>query len=281
LLIFFLPIIFFLFFCRKKINFCPITTPHFIFFFLLFFFGVGVGKKKNIILGLHMEDTTAPLPLARCSDASEVPIVYVDDDEWQLLLQCDASTVDHPSPSALVPDSLPNLPPPPAVLALQPSRPPGLHAQKRRLCLSLSRRKPSAQCPPPRPLPSLTPSQLAFHPADWVVNLSFRAPDGRLPAYDVYVGRTMKRLGLTDAGWGNPHRVGNGVDRETAVKRYCVHLVKNGALMQRARELRGKVLACWCAPQMCHANVLAWLANAPQGVPFPGVEALHRPAAST
>lgn len=82
---------------------------------------------------------------------------------------------------------------------------------------------------------------------------------------DVYVGR--------GSPYGNPftHLAGGTLakyrvaTREEAVTKYEEWLLapEQAALLERARvELRGKVLGCWCAPYLCHAEVLARYANA-------------------
>ena len=83
----------------------------------------------------------------------------------------------------------------------------------------------------------------------------------RRVAYDVYVGRPSI--------WGNPfsHRFGTRPEfrvdtQEDAIDEYARWLREQPQLVERAkRELRGKVLACWCAPEPCHAEVLARIAN--------------------
>jgi hypothetical protein len=42
-----------------------------------------------------------------------------------------------------------------------------------------------------------------------------------------------------------------------------VHSIEEGLdeLIKRVAELEGKVLACWCAPQPCHGDVLSRLAE--------------------
>lgn len=66
--------------------------------------------------------------------------------------------------------------------------------------------------------------------------------------------------------WGNPYRVGSeGVaDNAAAVALYRAHLARNPTIVAAARlNLRGKVLACWCALDVpCHADVLIEIANA-------------------
>ncbi len=35
----------------------------------------------------------------------------------------------------------------------------------------------------------------------------------------------------------------------------------NPALREKLPELKGKILGCWCAPEACHGDILAELAN--------------------
>jgi hypothetical protein len=82
--------------------------------------------------------------------------------------------------------------------------------------------------------------------------------------FDVYIGRPSK--------WGNPysHLAGTKAhwrvaSREEAVLMYARWLKDNPGLIAEAKkELRGKVLGCWCAPQLCHGEVLARVANEPR-----------------
>ena len=69
----------------------------------------------------------------------------------------------------------------------------------------------------------------------------------------VYVGRPSL--------WGNPFKVGVDGDREAVIAAYEKWLRSNKALMAALPRLRGKNLACWCAPRACHADVLLRLAN--------------------
>ena len=72
--------------------------------------------------------------------------------------------------------------------------------------------------------------------------------------YDVYVGRPSK--------WGNPYRLGPDGYRADVIRKYRIWLREHPDIVAAAkRELRGKVLACWCAPLPCHADVLAEIAN--------------------
>lgn len=72
--------------------------------------------------------------------------------------------------------------------------------------------------------------------------------------YDVYVGRPSK--------WGNPFVIGKEGTREQVIEKYRQWLLGQPDLIAALPELKGKTLACWCAPSACHANVLAELANA-------------------
>lgn len=57
--------------------------------------------------------------------------------------------------------------------------------------------------------------------------------------------------------WGNPFELPYDGDRETVVANYADHyLPHKPSLLSRLGELRGKALACWCAPDACHGDVL-------------------------
>ena len=62
--------------------------------------------------------------------------------------------------------------------------------------------------------------------------------------------------------WGNPFRIGRDGDRAQVIARYRVWIRFQPDLLARIPSLRGKVLACWCAPLPCHGDVLAALADA-------------------
>lgn len=71
--------------------------------------------------------------------------------------------------------------------------------------------------------------------------------------WDVYVGRPTI--------WGNPFKAGRDGTREEVIAMYRIYL-KASRLYDMLYTLRGKDLACWCAPKPCHADVLVELANA-------------------
>ena len=71
---------------------------------------------------------------------------------------------------------------------------------------------------------------------------------------DVYIGRPSK--------WGNPFLIGVHGTREEVVRMYEVWLQSQPHLLKDiVPELRGQNLVCWCAPLVCHGDILLRLAN--------------------
>ena len=90
-----------------------------------------------------------------------------------------------------------------------------------------------------------------------------RTKGWRMPENTIYVGRgTM---------WGNPFNVGGNyqgffVTQQMAVALYRQHVADEMPPLQDVKrsawKLRGKNLACFCAPgEVCHADVLLEIAN--------------------
>jgi len=87
-----------------------------------------------------------------------------------------------------------------------------------------------------------------------VVNKYHKVP------YDIYIGRGSK--------WGNPYshlpsalakyRVAT---REEAVAKYREWIMTQPELLGALGELKDKVLCCYCAPKICHGDVLVELVN--------------------
>lgn len=79
--------------------------------------------------------------------------------------------------------------------------------------------------------------------------------------FDVYIGRP--------GPWGNPfsHLPKSAAkfrcsSREEAIERYAAWLLDQPDLVARVkRELRDRVLGCWCAPLACHGDILSFVAN--------------------
>lgn len=70
---------------------------------------------------------------------------------------------------------------------------------------------------------------------------------------DVFIGRPSK--------WGNPFHIGRDGNRAQVIQKYAVWLVQQDDLMAAIPELIGKKLGCYCAPEPCHGDVLAALAE--------------------
>jgi len=94
-----------------------------------------------------------------------------------------------------------------------------------------------------------------FEPCTTVVNIKSGA------AYDIYVGRPSK--------WGNPFSHLDGTlakykvsSRREAIEKYAEYIQTRPDLLLALRELKGKILGCWCSPQECHGHILANLADA-------------------
>lgn len=70
---------------------------------------------------------------------------------------------------------------------------------------------------------------------------------------DVYIGRPSE--------WGNPFVIGKHGDRQQVVWKYEVWLNTQPRLLKRVKELKGKKLGCFCAPLICHGDILTTYAN--------------------
>ena len=74
------------------------------------------------------------------------------------------------------------------------------------------------------------------------------------PKDAVYIGRPSK--------WGNPFTMSEYGKREWVIEKYREWILSQPKLIEDARrELVGKDLVCYCAPQACHGDVLLELAN--------------------
>lgn len=74
--------------------------------------------------------------------------------------------------------------------------------------------------------------------------------------YDVYIGRPSK--------WGNPFVIGKDGTREEVIEKYkeWLHSDLNAPQLEEIqRELKGKILGCWCSPEYCHGEILTEIAN--------------------
>ena len=73
--------------------------------------------------------------------------------------------------------------------------------------------------------------------------------------FDVYIGRPSK--------WENPFKIGPDGTREEVIEKYRKWLFEErpDLVADAKKELPGKLLGCWCAPEPCHGDVLAEIAN--------------------
>jgi hypothetical protein len=78
--------------------------------------------------------------------------------------------------------------------------------------------------------------------------------------FDVYVGRKQKNF-PEGSKWGNPFYLSDESKREEVLDKYINWLMTKDELLNQIHELKGKKLGCWCAPKLCHAEILAKLAN--------------------
>ena len=61
--------------------------------------------------------------------------------------------------------------------------------------------------------------------------------------------------------WGNPFYIPEDGDRDEVCESHVVYFGLKRGLKAKLSSLKGKVLGCWCAPERCHADHLASLAN--------------------
>ena len=85
----------------------------------------------------------------------------------------------------------------------------------------------------------------------------------------VYFGDKTKRRpwDLPASKWANPFKIDRpdkkrDGTRDEVIAKYRAWIVQQPELMAALPELRGKDLACWCAPERCHGDVLLELAKA-------------------
>lgn len=106
--------------------------------------------------------------------------------------------------------------------------------------------------------------------------------------YDLYIGRANPRRGLPASPWQNPFRIGRDGPRWEVLERYEARMRAlladtpganpapepwghRANLVAALADLRGKSLACWCAPKggvlqpddhpFCHGQILLRLAE--------------------
>jgi hypothetical protein len=70
--------------------------------------------------------------------------------------------------------------------------------------------------------------------------------------YDVYIGRPSI--------FGNPFEIGKDGNREDVIKKYREYfyerIEKDINFRAKIRNLKGKILGCWCKPEDCHGDII-------------------------
>ena len=110
-----------------------------------------------------------------------------------------------------------------------------------------------------------------------IVNLNYviKLKDWLENDKNVYIGRANPRYGLSQSKWANPSKVENN-NRSKALEAYKRRILQNEQLLETVKDLKGKVLGCWCSPDRCHAEVLHQLAgNSPRYEIYDQVNMAH------
>lgn len=78
----------------------------------------------------------------------------------------------------------------------------------------------------------------------------------------IYIGRDMSLYvpGAKKSKWTNQFSV-KKFGRDTCLMLYEDNIRNTPELMSKLKELNGKVLGCWCAPDKCHGDILVKLIN--------------------
>jgi hypothetical protein len=84
-----------------------------------------------------------------------------------------------------------------------------------------------------------------------------------------YVGHAGPRHSWPESDFANPYLNLRDVSRTEMVRHYRKWLAAQPDLVRRIHdgELTGRAVGCWCAPEKCHADVLAEEANRVQRRP--------------
>jgi hypothetical protein len=94
-------------------------------------------------------------------------------------------------------------------------------------------------------------SELVFNGQRLVLPLTVVKRKGyyaKLGVNETYIGRPSR--------WGNPFKIGPDGDRQQVCIKYYHYVKSNPLLMMQIDTLRGKSLACFCAPELCHGHIL-------------------------
>ena len=96
-----------------------------------------------------------------------------------------------------------------------------------------------------------------------VVSMRRKAPYGNVLRW-ARERDLLERIDRATA-YGNPFVVGRDGTLEEVIEKYARRLLCDSDRVSQIRyRLRGKCLACWCAPGPCHGDVLAAIVNCPE-----------------
>lgn len=87
----------------------------------------------------------------------------------------------------------------------------------------------------------------------------------------IYCGRRNTFYNLPQSDWHNPYK------GDAAIPQFRHYIKHNLPLMDRIDELRGNRLVCWCAPDLCHCDVLCELLGEPVEHEQPEVKVSDQP----
>ena len=76
---------------------------------------------------------------------------------------------------------------------------------------------------------------------------------------NAYVGRSNRFV--CNAKWGNPYKLSKFNNRQQVIDLYTKYVLNKKHLAESVSVLKGKVLGCYCSPNLCHAEVLHKLAG--------------------
>ena len=74
--------------------------------------------------------------------------------------------------------------------------------------------------------------------------------------FDVYIGRG------SSSEWGNPYEIGKDGTRKEVIEKHKKDILADPEMIEKIKkELKNRILGCWCFPKPCHGNTLAAIAN--------------------
>lgn len=83
-------------------------------------------------------------------------------------------------------------------------------------------------------------------------------------SYDIYCGRPNNKITPKhplDSKYHNPFPITKYRDREKSIHQFIMYALAKFSIKEIQRDLRGKILGCWCKPKHCHCDWLSDVAN--------------------